>query len=81
MEMTCPDCEGDGCDPCRRKGKVKIIACPRAAVADVAPLLRAYQILRKHGILPVGGGWLDQTQQFLNAVALIDTEITTSGGR
>lgn len=29
-------------------------------------------MLRAHGILPVAGGWLDQTQAFIEAVEVID---------
>lgn len=42
-------------------------------------MLRAYLLLRNHGLLPVGGGWLEQTQQFLDAVALIDAEMASAG--
>jgi len=38
-------------------------------------MMRAYSMLRGHGILPVAGGWLDQTQQFIDAVALVDVEV------
>lgn len=48
---------------------------PREYVAEVAPVLASWQRLKHHGILPHGGGYLDQTQGFLIAMDIIDGEI------
>lgn len=49
--------------------------CPRKEAASVAEAFRGWRLLRDHGILPVAGGWLDQTAAFVAAVDVIDGEL------
>lgn len=49
--------------------------CPYREAAPVEAVFRAWRFLRSHGILPVAGGWLDQTAAFVEAVEVIDGEM------
>lgn len=55
-------------------GKV-IEIVPAEYVAEVGHALAGWQRMKQHGILPLGGGYLDQTQGFLSAMDMIDEEI------
>lgn len=50
-------------------------ACPFDLAASVHPLVDAYRWLANHGVLPLGKGWLEQTQGFVEAVAVLDSEV------
>lgn len=54
-------------------GRIETI-CPRARAETVAPLVRAWRWLLEHDTLPAGGGWLDQTEGFVEACAVLDAE-------
>lgn len=47
--------------------------------APVWQVLAAWGLLRRHGILPVAGGWLDQTAGFTEAVMFLDQEAAQHG--
>lgn len=48
--------------------------CPTShATEDVAAAFAAYHMLEA-GILPVAGGWLDQSEDFVKAVEIINGE-------
>lgn len=53
--------------------------CPTQRANAAGPYLRAWLMLRNHGVLPVSGGWLDQTQAFIDAVAIANTEAASYG--
>lgn len=49
--------------------------CPMKEVtSEGLEYLRAYKFY-KNGVLPAQGGWLNQTNTFIQAVEIIDTEI------
>lgn len=54
-------------------GRITTI-CPRERAEQVAPLVLAWRWLAEHGRLPVAGGWLDQTEGFVEACAVLDAE-------
>lgn len=58
-------------------GGERLDIVPREYVAEVAHVLAGWQRMKHHGILPHGGGYLDQTQGFLIAMDMIDEEIAS----
>ena len=48
---------------------------PNERAALVRGAFTAYGLLKSHGILPVSGGWLDQSAAFVSAVEVIDGAI------
>lgn len=56
-------------------GGARTTACPHELVRPVADCVRAWGLLARHGVLPIGAGWLDQTQAFVEAVAVLDSEV------
>jgi hypothetical protein len=66
----CVNCEGGGCDACGGRGRFRITDCPRKMVgANIWDTIQAAYFAEK-GVLPVAGGTLDQTQSFMDALAL-----------
>lgn len=53
--------------------------CPSQRARTVGPFVRSWLMLRNHGVLPVAGGWLDQTQAFVDAVGICNTEAASYG--
>lgn len=64
----------------RKADGSRVRMCPVADAAAVGPVVAAWSMLRSHNVLPVGGGSLDQTQAFLAAVAILDSEASASNG-
>lgn len=77
--MTCAQCDGDGCDDCKRTGIVWLKECPQRAARGCEVLMHAWRMMRTHGMMPRLGGWLDQTWYFQRAVEFIDAELVTHG--
>lgn len=48
--------------------------CPVQRAAEVASLVLAWRWLIEHGTLPAPGGWLDQTEGFIEACGVLDAE-------
>jgi hypothetical protein len=77
VEINCPNCKS-GCDDCRGKGsipgRVEITGCPREQI--LPGTRRLVQIIRskRHGLLPVSGGLLDQSAFFLNVSEFVIAE-------
>jgi hypothetical protein len=69
-------CDGNdpACRECRGTGFAEIVGCPAALVTeDVRDALRTYDFMQ-NGMLPMPGGWLDQTEIMLNAVDFLAAE-------
>lgn len=74
LELGCPACNGDGCEVCGGIGWFKVESCPRHHVAaDIAEGLRLLDFA-KQGVLPVAGGYYDQTPAFLELMTLYERE-------
>ena len=83
-ESTCPRCAGtdSDCNLCEGSGTVGYRRCPAAIMREASPaltvhldlLLRAYSHYDRRNVLPVAGGWMDQSRSFLAGVDLIDAE-------
>ena len=74
--VPCWHCDGKDarCVECKGEGRLPVPRCPsRCLTADVRLVLRAFWFKRDQ-ILPVSGGWLDQTEAFLAACRVLDTE-------
>jgi len=73
--VHCWHCDGRGpCDACGGEGRLPVARCPsRCLTPDVRTCLRGYW-LRRDGVLPVGSGWLHQTEPFLEACRVLDVE-------
>lgn len=70
-------CEQDSPIPDKWQiGEVSLQRCPLKAVdRRVFIYIKAYNFLQ-HGILPNTGGWLNQPAKFIEAMELIDYEIS-----
>jgi hypothetical protein len=65
--MPHPSCSGEGCDGCEGRGHTLITDCPQKRFdRSVFTAMRCTRLAKK-GILPVGGGLLDQSSQFCDA--------------
>lgn len=83
-DSTCPRCSGsDGnCPRCEGKGEVSYDRCPSSMVRErgvgmekqIDLLMRSYSHYDRRNVLPVVGGWLDQSRSYLACIDLIDAE-------
>lgn len=72
--MKCLACGGNGCKQCQN-GTIKITQCPLEIVtADIWEVIDMASLYLDHGLPPVAGGQLDQTQGFLEAARFIANE-------
>lgn len=52
-----------------------LIGCPLELIpADAWEALEVARRFRDHGILPVAGGWLDQTAVFVDVIETVEAE-------
>jgi hypothetical protein len=64
---------GDGCEGCK-KGWIRESQRPSGLITEEGEsLFQAYQWLKNHGIMPVPGGYLQQSAAFVDAVAFCET--------
>lgn len=71
--IPCYVCFGDGkpCETCKSRGSLRLTRCPTYYLTyDVMRMYDAYRWYRE-GHLPVQGGFLDQTAQFVEAVPFL----------
>ena len=83
-ESSCPRCSGTlpDCGRCGGTGEVSYDRCPSAVIdksgrglqMTLDLLLRAYSHYDRRNVMPMSGGWLDQSRSFLCGVDLIDSE-------
>jgi hypothetical protein len=71
--MTCPNCEGKGCNECK-EGKIDIIQCPLELITNDIWQAIYFAELYEKGLPPVAGGALEQTKSFLDAAQFIMNE-------
>lgn len=69
----CPACGGGekakGCTECRGWGRPHIFECPQLTIPGEAwEHLRAANLAIDHGLMPVAGGWLEQTDLVVEAM-------------
>lgn len=70
--MECPSCDSRGCESCGDTGEhvfTKEIFWSR----DIVRAVDCFALMRK-GVLPVGGGYLDQSATFLDAFSFFENE-------
>lgn len=70
-------CEEDSYEPERWKiGEWTWQRCPvRLITKETVEYLKAYKFY-KNGLLPITGGWMMQAQSFVEAIGIIETEVT-----
>ncbi len=83
-ESTCPRCSGsDGnCQRCEGTGEISHDRCPNSMVKEAGVgmqthidlLMRSYSHYDRRNVLPVDGGWLDQSRSYLSCIDIIDSE-------
>jgi hypothetical protein len=76
LRITCPRCDGArlDCSLCLGVGFKLVHRCPNShATEEVADAFAAYHLLES-GVLPSAGAWSDQTEHFVRAVAVINSE-------
>lgn len=69
--MTCPICDGRGCDAC--DGGDFQPGCPHLFVNDVLDVVEM-AAMSAEGMLPIAGGIVDQSAWFMRFRALLATE-------
>lgn len=75
--VHCWYCDGSDvrCEKCGGSGRLDVPRCPsRCITPDVQSALRAFW-WKRDGILPVAGGWLDQTEPFRAACQILGAEL------
>ena len=72
--MPCPECRGQGCEVCGGRGRLEVRRCPGRAVPRVAWAICGYAARLESGILPVAGGWEDQSVSWAEAVNFVLAE-------
>lgn len=56
--------------------------CPvRSLTSAMSQVARAYRFKSQGGLLPVSGGWLDQSATLIEALDLLDREIGSYGDK
>jgi len=74
--IQCGQCDGAGCDSCGEVGRHIVKSCPRKLIdGEMWSMIGDFSI-SNDGLWPVAGGTLDQTQSFLNARAIWQTEVS-----
>lgn len=73
IEIECPECSGNGCSDCQETGAFEIDGCPNDFCRSVAQLATLADLFAK-GIPPVAGGALDQSNSFIEAVRILESE-------
>ena len=71
--IPCPWCVGDGCERCG-DGTIGLRDCPQRLLRETAGIgvaLRASAMIER-GLLPVAGGYADQSATLLAAVSIVD---------
>lgn len=78
MVIACPTCAGKDpeCQDCGGTNRVEIPGCPRHRVKPEHEAAIHAALQMERGILPAGGGWLDQSATFVDAFAVLTNEIS-----
>jgi hypothetical protein len=73
FEVDCPRCYGSHaeCELCGGSGSVPVHRCPWATRTRVIGRVLDYSSLLECGVLPVGGGWEDQSATFADALSIV----------
>lgn len=76
ISMDCIACHGSNpdCAECHGVGTIDIFRCPVWYVDQLEDFLQMYCMYKK-GFLPVSGGALNQTHQFIEAVQFLDSQL------
>lgn len=72
VQCQCPACDGAGCDKCEQ-GFWRLTECGRKFVGSMATAVN-YATYADKGILPVGGGLLDQSNWFIEVWTALSNE-------
>ncbi len=73
MELTCPICNGAGCDECD-DGFTIMTDCPLLYIGNDASMYMRFTRLFDKGMPPIAGGVLDQANKFIEAVEYISQQ-------
>jgi hypothetical protein len=80
--LLCPRCQNNidpaeqpTCEACEGRGYILITQCPHQVLGNCGAwdVIRAAGFAEK-GLMPSGGGWLDQTQFFIDALEQVWAE-------
>lgn len=76
FEFDCVRCAGTDpkCGRCGGGGVERATRCPNAVVTQISWQVLEYLTLAELGILPVAGGWEDQSATFLQAFRFASSE-------
>lgn len=70
--VVCPERQArQGCAACEGTGKIQILRCPHVLVQRVHLDICQGAELIELGLLPVAGGWADQSATFFDALVLV----------
>lgn len=71
VTFPCPDCGGQGCEPCNATGMIDITQCPFEWIDDDVWEAMEFADLYEKGLPPIAGGALDQAAVFVDACRFI----------
>lgn len=77
LVADCVVCSGksETCSHCNGEGKVRYYRCPNTLLKrDAADVCRA-ALMFEQGVLPVGGGWAEQSAPFIDALSIARSEL------
>lgn|GEM_PF-2017558 len=84
FEVGCGTCYGRdfACERCGGLGRIELYRCPTAVLSEAPPLervqvdllMRAYLAMDRRNVLPVDGGFIEQSRSYLQACEIIDAE-------
>lgn len=72
IKAECPSCSGEGCERCV-DGYFQVVGCPSEFVGDMWQTINLIELFRK-GAMPVSGGVLDQSCNFIECEKRFRTE-------
>lgn len=77
VEITCSACSGfdPACPICGGGGTEVLYRCPTSmCTSDLSEAFACYSAFDAHGVLPVEGGYLAQSREFLSFVGVVNAE-------
>lgn len=76
VSLRCHRCDGAGgkCVACGGTGEIEVRECPKLAFTPDVRFVCQAADYAEHGSLPHGGGWLNESQSLLDAIAFLRSE-------
>jgi hypothetical protein len=79
--INCVRCHGKGCDLCGGRGWTFLESCPQRIIAGETRDFIDAAAFAAEGLMPVGGGMLDQADSFMRALRFFRDEESSVKGK